>query len=237
MHANPITTPAAPYIVGLTGGIGCGKSTVAEYFARNDVSIIDADVIAHTLTAPGGAAIEPIGAAFGGPAINADGSLNRPAMRNRVFNDPQEKARLEAILHPAIRNEIERQIQTHRGNTGHRCPYLLLVAPLLFESLSYRLYVMRTVAIDCPQSMQIARVVERSLHNRSTGTMSANDVSRIIAMQIPRSIRLQLGDDVILNDKTAPHLEAAVDQLHKRYLALARTQANKNVLGQNEADL
>lgn len=237
MHAKAISSHATPFVVGLTGGIGCGKSTVAEYFAQRNVGVIDADVIAHALTASGGVAIGQIRSAFGDTVISVDGSLNRATMRNRVFNAPLERLRLEAILHPAIRDEIDRQIQIHRVNTASPCPYLLLIAPLLFESLAYRQIVMRTVAIDCPQSMQIARVMGRSMNNLSTGVMSSDDVSLVIATQIPRAVRLQLADDVILNYKSVEHLESAVDQLHQRYLASASARASIKLPAKNEAYL
>ena len=247
MCAPPTLNEGSPYIVGLTGGIGCGKTTIAACFARKNIAIIDADVIAHQLTAANGAVIKPIKEAFGNSVIAADGSLNRQVMRARVFQDANEKLRLETILHPAIRNEIDRQIQQYSpnsldapqlGSAGSptmspaMSRYVLLVVPLLFESMSYRNMVMRTLVIDCPQSVQIERVVQRSAGENAgergdaANVMSAEDVRRIIANQIPRALRLQLADDVIFNDKTVSAPDVVVEILHQRYLTLSKLHLN-----------
>ncbi len=234
-----------PFVVGVTGGIGCGKSLVADIFARKKIAVIDADKIAHQLTAPSGDAILAIRVAFGDEMIAADGSLNRRTMRERVFQDASVKLRLEAILHPAIHNEINRQISVHCRTLGNvkaislppQSPYILLVIPLLFESFSYRRIVARTLAIDCPQSLQIERVVHRSSNRgdiKSKDGISANEARRIIASQIPRALRLQLADDIIFNNASAAAVEASVELLHERYLAMAALAAD-NV--QNEPDL
>jgi len=228
-------------VVGLTGGIGCGKSTVANIFVKKKVGLIDADVIAHQLTSPTGMAMPLIRAAFGNEMIAADGSLNRPIMRLRVFQNPSEKLRLEAILHPAIRDEISRQISAAETNFAKSsattassvsgAPYIILVVPLLFESMSFRQAVARTLAVDCPQSVQIARVIQRVTEkNKKTNNagseppvseISDSEVHLMIAAQIPRALRLQLADDVIFNNRFAIDLEAQVAWLHERYLALA----------------
>lgn len=243
--SNPSLRPSPAFVVGLTGGIGCGKSIAANVFARKKIAVIDADEIAHQLTAPNGAAIMAIRAKFGDEMIATDGSLNRRAMRERVFQDASVKLRLEAILHPAIREEINRQISIHSRTLGDgsampllpQSPYILLVIPLLFESFSYRRMVTRTLVIDCPQSQQIERVIHRSANMGNLNgkdKISVDEARRIIASQIPRALRLQLADDVIFNSASAAALEASVELLHERYLALAAEAADN---AQNELDL
>ncbi len=197
-----------PFVVGLTGGIGSGKSAAADAFAALGASIVDTDRIAHELTAPGGAAIPPIRAAFGPDVIAADGALDRAAMRRRVFADPAEKTRLEAILHPRIREEGARRTAAAAG------PYVVLVVPLLVESGGYRDRVDRVAVVDCPESLQVARVVARS-------GLSPEEVHRIMAAQASRDERLAAADDVIVNDAGLEKLRARVAELHRSYLAMA----------------
>ena len=243
--SDPSLGPLLPFVVGITGGIGCGKSVAATVFARKKIAVIDADIIAHQLTAPNGDAILAIKAAFGDEMIAADGSLNRHAMREWVFQDASVKLRLEAILHPAIREEINRQISVHRRALGDvraiplqpQSPYILLVIPLLFESFSYRRMVTRTLVIDCPQLQQIERVIHRSANMGNLNgkdEISVDEARRIIASQIPRALRLQLADDVIFNNTSAAAFEVSVELLHERYLAHAAWAAD-NV--QNALDL
>lgn len=200
-----------PFIVGLTGGIGSGKSAAADRFGELGAAVVDTDVIAHALTAPGGAAIESIRAAFGDALIGADGALDRATMRARVFAEPAERARLEAILHPMIRDEGARQC------AAAQAPYVVLVVPLLIESGTYRARCARIVVVDCPEAVQIARVQARS-------GLSAAQVEAIMAVQIPRAERLAAADDVIDNGGDLPFLFAQVDALHPRYVALAGAQ-------------
>jgi dephospho-CoA kinase len=199
-------------VVGLTGGIGSGKSTVAKLFAQQGAATIDADQIARDLTIAGGQAMPMIGAAFGGQFISPDGALDRAAMRVSAFADPTLKARLEDILHPLIREEISQKV-TIAAASG--APYIVLEIPLLFDAMSYRQALSRTLAVDCPVSMQIARVKLRS-------KLSEADVNAIIASQVPRAIRLQLADDVIENVDGEADLLASVALLNARYLSLAR---------------
>ena len=242
---DPTLGLKSPFVVGMTGGIGCGKSLAADVFARKKITVIDADKIAHQLTAPSGDAILAIRAAFGDEMIAADGSLNRHGMRERVFQDVSVKLRLEAILHPAIREEINRQISVHSHtlcsgsaiSLPPQSPYILLVIPLLFESFSYQHMLARTLVIDCPQSLQIARVIHRSSSGsdiKIKDKISVDETRRIIASQIPRALRLQLADDVIFNNTSAAAVEASVELLHERYLALAAMAADNM---QNELDL
>ncbi len=195
-----------PFIVGLTGGIGSGKSTVADLFAARGVTIVDTDVIAHELTAPGGGAIEAIRAVFGSSVIRADGALDRDAMRTRAFDDPDARRRLEAILHPMIRDESMRRIGAATG------PYVLHVVPLLVESGGSAGRHDRVLVVDCPVDVQIERVGRRSGLDRQR-------VESILATQASREARLQAADDVIENSGGPEALDAQVEALHRRYAA------------------
>ncbi|MDI6746325.1 MAG: dephospho-CoA kinase [Rhodocyclaceae bacterium] len=210
-----MSVPGAGFVVGLTGGIGSGKSEVAQCFAALGAAVVDTDIIAHALTAPGGAAIEPIRAAFGATVLTPDGALDRAAMRQRVFADPQERVRLESILHPLIRAASEREI---RHATSADFPYVVLVVPLLLEAGGYRERVNRVLIVDCPEETQIARTMARSALSRS-------DVEAIMAAQAKRQERLGVADDVISNDAGLDQLHAQTALLHDRYLQLARHEA------------
>ena len=199
-------TPA--FSVGLTGGIGCGKSTVADLFAARGATIVDTDVIAHALTAPQGAAMPAIVAEFGPDFALPDGALDRARMRTLVFSDASARARLEAILHPRIRAATEAAGQAATG------AYVMYVVPLLIESGSWRERVTRVLAIDCSEDTQVARVMQRS-------QLSADEVRAIMATQVTRARRLAEADDVVDNDAGLEALRAQVQALHERYLALS----------------
>jgi dephospho-CoA kinase len=199
------------FVVGLTGGIGSGKSAVAERFAALGVPIVDTDAIAHELTGVGGRAIEPLQAEFGAAVITPEGALDRAAMRRLVFADPQLRVRLEGILHPLIRQESDARIQAATG-----ADYALLVVPLLIESGQYRQRVDRVAVVDCPETTQLARVMARS-------GLSADEVRAIMAAQADRQTRLAAADDVIRNDAGLDALTARVNELHARYQSLAQT--------------
>jgi len=199
-----------PYIVGLTGGIGSGKSAAADEFGRLGATIVDTDAIAHELTRPGGAAIAPVRHAFGDDAIAADGSMDRKRIRDIVFADRDAKARLEAILHPMIREESQRRLAAASG------PYAVLVVPLLVESAGYRDRVQRVLVVDCSEAMQVERVGRRS-------GLSEAEVRRIIAAQVPRQRRLAAADDVIDNSGAFAALQQQVCALHARYLEAAKS--------------
>lgn len=201
-------------IVGLTGGIGSGKSAVAERFAVLGIPVVDTDAIAHELTASGGAGIAPVRAAFGDAVIAADGALDRVAMRSRVFADPVARQRLEAILHPLIRAESEARLCRLAGADF---PYALLVVPLLVESGTYRNRVDRVCVVDCPEDIQIARVMTRS-------GLSSDTARSILAAQASRAQRLAAADDVIDNAAGLDTLAAQVAALHAKYLELAKTR-------------
>ncbi|WP_035625836.1 dephospho-CoA kinase [Herminiimonas sp. CN] len=203
-----------PFSVGLSGGIGSGKSTVADLFAARGAAVVDTDLIAHRLCAPDGAAIGAIRDQFGAAFIDADGAMNRAAMRDRVFSDPAAKQRLEAILHPLIRAETERAAQQAQGD------YLMLVVPLLVESGDWARRVTRVLVIDCPESLQIQRVIQRN-------NLSEAQVRAIMASQATRAARLAAADDVILNDADAGALLPQVERLHALYLSLAAKMSQR----------
>jgi dephospho-CoA kinase len=194
--------------IGLTGGIGCGKSTGAGLFAEHGAAIIDTDLIAHRLTQAGGAAIPEIRKAFGQDYLTADEALDRAKMRGLVFSDITAKQRLENILHPLILGQAKAQLQRMQNE-----PYIIIVVPLLPESPSFRQLVRRILVVDCEPSTQIERVIARS-------GMTAPEVLAIIAQQAPRTEQLQLADDVIHNDAGLPRLAEQVAILHGRYLAM-----------------
>jgi dephospho-CoA kinase len=197
------------FAVGLTGGIGSGKSTVADLFANRGVTLVDTDVIAHRVTAPQGIAMPAIAAEFGESFVAADGSLDRARMRELVFSDDTARKRLEAITHPLIRAETERERHAARG------PYVMIVVPLLVESGSWKTRVDRVLSVDCSVETQISRVMRRNAFTR-------DQVLAIIARQATREARLAAADDVIVNDDTSLEaLEAEVGQLHRTYLSLA----------------
>ena len=199
-------------VVGLTGGIGSGKSVVAGLFAEHGVPVIDTDAIAHALTASGGAAMPAIVAAFGSELMRADGALDRDAMRRRAFADASVKKRLESILHPLIRGESDA-----RCRAASDAPYVVLVVPLLVESAAYRDRVGRVLVVDCDESLQVARVVARN------GLPEA-EVRAIMATQASRADRLAAADDVVVNESALESLRAQVDALHVRYIELAQEQ-------------
>jgi len=196
------------FTVGLTGGIGSGKSTVADCFAAHGVPVIDTDVIARDLTAPGGATLDAIRAVFGETVMQADGTLDRAALRRRVFADSAARRQLEAILHPRIRQRVRRTLATLTA------PYALIVIPLLVETGGYRDVLDRVLVVDCPEDVRIARVMARS-------GLTHDEVKAILAAQAGRAERLAAADDIIVNTATLAALRAEVAALHQRYLALA----------------
>ncbi|RJF97741.1 dephospho-CoA kinase [Noviherbaspirillum saxi] len=200
---------ARRFSVGLTGGIGSGKTTVADMLAARGAAMVDTDTIAHQLTAPGGLAIPDIHTQFGAAFLTAEGAMNRARMREYVFAEANAKARLEAILHPLIRIETERAAAQAQGD------YLVFVVPLLVESRGWKERVSRVLVVDCLEQTQIRRVMSRS-------GLSEAQVRAIMAAQATRTQRLAAADDVIDNDGDALSLVPQVDQLHARYVALAR---------------
>ena len=196
------------FIVGLTGGIGSGKTVVADLFAAQGVSIVDTDAIAHELTAAQGAAMTAIAAEFGRAVIAPEGQLNRAAMRHLVFSDSSVKHRLEAILHPMIRRESELRCLAAPS------PYVILVVPLLIESGVYRQRINQLLVVDCDEETQISRVVERS-------ALTPTEVRAIMQSQASRAERLALADAVLVNNGPLESLLPQVLNLHQSYIELA----------------
>jgi dephospho-CoA kinase len=197
-------------VVGLTGGIGSGKSAAADEFAKLGAAVVDTDVIAHELTGSGGLAIPAIKKLFGEQAIGSDGALDRKKMRDLVFADPEAKRKLEALLHPLIREESARRI------AAARAPYVVHVVPLLIESPDYRRRVDRVLVIDAPEDTQVARV-------RSRSGLSEDEVRAIMRTQAPRTERLAAADEVLDNGGSRDALRTQVAALHQKYLQFARS--------------
>ena len=199
---------ARRYTVGLTGGIGCGKSTVADLFAGLGASIVDTDVIAHALTAPGGAAMPELLAAFGPGCVDASGAMDRARMRALVFGDAGARAALEAILHPRIRSAT---LAAAGSATG---PYVMLVVPLLLETGQWRARLQRLLVIDCPETLQVERVMARN-------GMPRQQVAAIMASQVSRQARRAAADDIVVNDAGPDALLPQIAALHAKYLEMA----------------
>lgn len=196
------------FSVGLTGGVGSGKSTVAAMLSNHGAGVVDADAISHQLTQPGGAAIAALRASFGAAAIAADGSLDRAHMRARVFSDTAARAQLEAVLHPLIRAAMrERAAEQTKGGS----PYVVFVVPLLVESGSWRATTHRVLLVDCSEATQLARV-------RARPGLSSTIARRIIDAQATRQQRLAVADDVLMNEAPLADIEPKVHRLHRAYL-------------------
>ena len=196
--------------IGLTGGIGSGKTTVANLFATLNVPIIDADEIAHTLTAPHTPLTEKLTAHFGKRILNSDHTLNRNELRKIVFANETQRKWLEQLLHPLILNTMQEQLQKIHA------PYCLLVIPLLAETTNHQL-VDRILVVDTSEALQIARTQERS-------HLSEAEIRAIMHTQASRDERLALADDVILNEGDIPVLQNQVFTLHSQYLKIAQIE-------------
>jgi dephospho-CoA kinase len=195
-------------VIGLTGGIGSGKSTVAKMFADLGVPVIDMDTIARELVAPGQPALQKIVETFGHEVLDESGQLDRRVLRQRIFNDPAQRKLLEAILHPLIRAEVQRRIRQCRA------PYCIVVIPLLLES-DQRDLVDRVLVTDVPEAVQIERTTRRD-------QISEQEVRKILASQVDRQTRLAAADEVIDTNVDFGSLRKKVGQLHRNYLQLAR---------------
>lgn len=200
--------------IGLTGGIGSGKSTVAELFTRRGVPVIDTDVIARQIVTPGQPALAEIAREFGSDLLDASGQLDRARMRRRVFDDPTARRRLEAILHPRIRAAVRDQI------AALKAPYCLIVIPLLVET-GFNEVIDRVLVVDVDEVHQQERTSRRDI-------VPTNEVQKIMATQATREQRLARADDVIVNNGVVADLEREVDRLHASYLALGRRPRNSN---------
>jgi dephospho-CoA kinase len=192
-------------VIGLTGGIGSGKSTVAERLQALGAAIVDTDGISRDLTGPAGAAMQRLRDEFGARYVSADGSLDRPAMRALAFEDATARARLESILHPAIRAAADAALASSPG------PYAVIVVPLLFETRGYLDRVARILVVDCPEALQVERTRARS-------GLAAGEVRSIMAAQWPRWRRLQMADDVVWNGGAPESLAPQCERLHAFYL-------------------
>ena len=193
---------------GLTGGIGCGKSTVATLFSELGARIVDTDQVAHQLTQTGGAALASIRNEFGDGFIDSSGAMDRTKMRQLVFADGAAKRRLESILHPLIHEE-SKMIATSTSDA----PYTIVVVPLLFESGRYQDWLHSSIAVDCTEEQQILRTMQRS-------KLSEAEVRAIMAQQLSRNERLKLADAVIENDGRLNELRLQVEELHSRLIRL-----------------
>jgi len=196
------------FTVGLTGGIGSGKSLVARMFAERGASIVDTDQIARALTAPHGAAMPAVLAEFGADFADQDGALDRAKMRTLVFSDPGAKRRLEGILHPMIREAVAAEAQLASG------PYVILDIPLLVESGNWKSRVHRVLVVDCPEALQVQRVMARN-------GLSEEQVRAIMAAQATREARLAAADDIVANDGEIAGLVPQIERLHHFYLAFS----------------
>lgn len=199
---------ARPLVVGLTGGIGSGKTTVCSLFANRGAEIIDADQISRKLVGPGTPALQQLVAVLGASILNGDGSLNRALLRQMIFDDPRTRTQVETVMHPLIRSTIVQQIA--RSNSG----WLILAAPLLLESGDYD-FIDRVLVVDADEAVQIARTRQRDRCNE-------NDVRRIMQAQMPRRERLARAHDIIRNNDDVAALEPQVDNLFQHYEALSR---------------
>ncbi|MDO9215399.1 MAG: dephospho-CoA kinase [Methylococcales bacterium] len=193
--------------IGLTGGIGCGKSTVTTLFKQLNVPVLDADEIARQVVAVGQPALLLIQQTFGSDSVNADGSLNRDFIRELVFTDPEQKKKLEAIIHPLVYQTIQADLALLNA------PYCILSIPLLFE-VNRADFVDRVLVIDCPVATQIERVQKRD-------NLSTERVQSIIDSQVSRAFRLVHADDVIDNTQSNAELAQQVEKLHNLYLSLS----------------
>ena len=197
----------APLVVALTGGIGSGKSAVSARFAALGVPVVDTDLIAREVVAPGSEGLAAVIDAFGQGVVAADGALDRAALRRRVFADSEQRRRLEAILHPRIRAEVRHRIE------GLDTPYCVVVIPLLVEGGGDDV-AGRVLVVDAPDALRRRRVAARD-------GADAAEIDRIFAAQASREERLAVADEVIVNDGELGALEVAVERLHRRYLELA----------------
>ncbi|WP_049621775.1 dephospho-CoA kinase [Frateuria defendens] len=196
------------YVVALTGGVAAGKSAVSRRFEAHGVRVYDADVAAREVIEPGSEGLAAVVAAFGQEVLGADGRLDRPAMRERIFADPSVRQRLEAIIHPRVRAWMQAHAEADPG------PYCVVAIPLLAEHRAPYRWVDRVLVVDAPEAMQLARLQQRD----GIGETLAR---RMLAQQATRAERLALADDVIDNRGDEAALDEAVAALHRRYLILA----------------
>ena len=201
-------------VIALTGGIGSGKTSVANLLAEFGAAIVDTDEIAHALTAAGQPGAVQIGAEFGAQYLDAAGALDRARMRELVFSDAAAKQKLEAVLHPMIRAEVQARVKNFAASPRAEVPYIVIVVPLLIETGAYRDLAQRILVVDSPERQQVERVQHRS-------NLAPAAVEAIMANQVTREQRLSHADDVVRNDGDLQALHEAVADLHQKYLDLA----------------
>jgi len=202
------------FVVGITGGIGSGKSAVTAHLENLGIDVVDADLAARVVVEPGQPALKAIAEHFGSDILQQDGQLDRAALRKIVFEDPEARTWLESVTHPAIRQEIESQL--HRATS----PYAVLSSPLLLEGNQHS-FVNHVVVVDVTEELQIARTTVRDNN-------SIELVQKIMAAQLPRSERISRADEVIDNSGSLTDLEAQADALHLRMLDLAKKHAGRS---------
>lgn len=195
-------------VIGLTGGIGCGKSAVAELFSERGIAIIDTDQIARQLTTAGEPALKAIATQFGEDFLLPDGELNRARLRHLVFSSPEAKKSLEAILHPLIRDEVKYRLSLAQST------YVVVAVPLLLETGAYRDIVDRVLVVDCSEAQQVERVMARN-------GLDESEVRAIMAHQVDRRERLRQANDIVDNHGDRSALRPQVERLHQRYIELA----------------
>lgn len=196
-------------IVALTGGIGSGKSEAAKQFIALGVPVVDTDVIAHALTAAGESVLTDISDVFGIDFINTDGTLNRAKLRKHVFENPAERLKLEAIIHPAIHEQALKQLAENESKLHPA--YQVLVVPLLFENHRYDGVADKVLVIDCDESLQIKRAMARS-------QLSESEIRAMMGAQVTRSVRLSFADEVIVNNASLTELRENVSRIHKKLI-------------------
>ena len=195
------------FILGLTGGIGSGKSAASQWFEQHNISVIDADIVAREIIEPNQPALKKIQQSFGNWVIDDNGRLDRRALREHIFQDTEARKTLEAITHPAIREAIIVQLQQAKS------PYVILVSPLLFET-NQHLLTQHTLLIDASEEVQIDRASQRD-------TQSIDQIKSIIKAQMPRAQKQKLANDIVLNDGDLNHLYQQLEKLHQHYLERA----------------
>ncbi len=194
------------FVLGLTGGIGSGKSAASQWFEAQGIAVVDADIVAREVVDIGQPALQQIREAFGDWVLLEDGSLNRRALREHIFQSPEARKTLENITHPAIRNSIIQQLHAAQS------PYAILVSPLLFETNQHEL-TQHTLLIDAAIELQIQRASQRDRQN-------VEQIQKIIAAQMPREQKRAMADDIVLNDGELEHLYAHLTPLHEKYLQM-----------------
>lgn len=201
-------------VVGLTGGIGCGKSEAARQFAKLGVPIVDVDVIARQLTSAGHPVLKEIINVFGNEYLGADGNLNRAAVRKKIFSDMAARKDLEGLIHPAIYDQSIVEIKYNCEAENPTAPYQILAISLLFENQRYKDVISRSLVMDCDEALQVTRTMKRS-------GLSEEEVRAVMAAQVSRTCRIKLADDLIENNGTLEELSEKIAEMHKKYIQLA----------------